>query len=412
MFEQSLTDSANKIPSSAAVVDALGGIDLEAGLTAITRPDSSTAQTRDIYQRQSDGTVKAVPGIPEYIVGASEGCSTFAAAVATLNVAGTNCTLKVPSGDHTITADLTINSNITLNPLPGCNIIQTAPSLAGNAVNTDTAGTGTLSSTHNTTVVTGSGTSWEVGGGQISGDEYITLTSGALSGTRRKIRRNQSTTILEVFATFDDSIDVDPGTTFTLSSKNVAINSHGLEQGDSVYFSDTGTDRYYVGKVVDSNTITLAIPPSVQFSGGTTWARDFRLNIAGKVIAGPYQWIAEDGPAVRFLSPQKVYPEWWGASTTNAGASGSTTNVKAFNRAIWSGGYGTGTTTLPVPGIAIEVNPGRYLINDSIVMRGGVTLYGVSRAHGSLYNTQGCQIKALNTTMAGHMLVDGYSYPG
>jgi len=44
---------------------------------------------------------------------------TFAAAVATLNSAGTACTLRLPVGTHTVAADLTVNSNILLKPDKG-----------------------------------------------------------------------------------------------------------------------------------------------------------------------------------------------------------------------------------------------------------------------------------------------------
>jgi hypothetical protein len=47
------------------------------------------------------------------------GYSTFAAAVATLNASGVATTLYVPAGTHTVSADLTVNSNIALRPSSG-----------------------------------------------------------------------------------------------------------------------------------------------------------------------------------------------------------------------------------------------------------------------------------------------------
>ncbi|MFA4834847.1 MAG: hypothetical protein WC749_02080 [Dehalococcoidia bacterium] len=47
---------------------------------------------------------------------------TFAAAVATLNSAGTNCILRLPTGAHSVAANLTANSNIVLAPERGASI--------------------------------------------------------------------------------------------------------------------------------------------------------------------------------------------------------------------------------------------------------------------------------------------------
>ena len=72
-------------------------------------------------------------GKPEYTVGDTGGYGNFAEAVATLNAAGTACNLIVPSGTHSVTDNLTVNSNIHLIARRGAIItIATAKTLTIN----------------------------------------------------------------------------------------------------------------------------------------------------------------------------------------------------------------------------------------------------------------------------------------
>ena len=84
------------------------------------KPQLTTQGTTDyaqfnISQDLVDATLKALTTNSEIWVG-SPSYPTFAAAVATLNAAGTACTLRLPVGTHTVSADLTCNSNIVIKP--------------------------------------------------------------------------------------------------------------------------------------------------------------------------------------------------------------------------------------------------------------------------------------------------------
>lgn len=86
-------------------------------------PPLGTGGTTDGYgtlmQAAED---KILAHTPWYTVGVSTGCSTFAAAVATLNALGTACNLVLPVGVHAVAADLTANNNIFIVPLYGCDV--------------------------------------------------------------------------------------------------------------------------------------------------------------------------------------------------------------------------------------------------------------------------------------------------
>lgn len=134
-------NSDSKVPSQKAVVSKIGATaapigghfittQAESGLSAEVNLGSLTT---GILKHTVAGGVSTpatatpgtdyAPGGIVYTVGVDTGCSTFAAAVATLNAAGTDSTLVIPKTiNETLSANLTVNSNIHVVPMFGANL--------------------------------------------------------------------------------------------------------------------------------------------------------------------------------------------------------------------------------------------------------------------------------------------------
>lgn len=413
-----LHDKADTAGAADTAANLSGTPTVPNGTTATTQSqgDNSTKLATTAYVDTGLGTKQPLPSTVLYVsqqAGADNEAKLNTAYSAAVALAPAPV-LIVCSQTIEFTADRDYSaSNVYWRFLPGTYLDYASghdpvSRLAGTATNTDTAGTGTISSTHNTYVVTGSGTSWHFQNesAEIYGYEYITPTSaGDLQGVRRKIKRHQNDITLEIMNPFTTGATDLSGSDFSISNPSVSITGHGLYQGDAVYFNacDSGAERYYIGKVVDENTITLNLHPSSQFPSGSesTWARDYRIKFGNVVDAGFFQWIAEDGPNVRFLVCQQVKPEWWGASSYNADAAGYKENRKALTRGSWSGGFDTNRA-----GVELLISD-YYITDGSVVLRPVTTTKGVNRGWSPFYDKSSSTIKCNGNA---HAIVNGYFY--
>jgi hypothetical protein len=94
-------------------------VDPSGNTLTLTKPDASHLKFRTSLWGAARSVDSIVPRIGYEIWVGDPLYPTFAAAVATLNSAGTSCTLRLPTGTHAVAADLVVNSNILLKPDKG-----------------------------------------------------------------------------------------------------------------------------------------------------------------------------------------------------------------------------------------------------------------------------------------------------
>jgi hypothetical protein len=94
-------------------------VDPSGNVLTLIKPDASYLKFRTSLWGAARSVDSIVPRIGYEIWVGDPLYPTFAAAVATLNSAGTNCILRLPAGTHAVSADLIVNSNISLKPERG-----------------------------------------------------------------------------------------------------------------------------------------------------------------------------------------------------------------------------------------------------------------------------------------------------
>lgn len=305
------------------------------------------------------------------------------------NIGVTDTTIIVPRGTYLINSNLTFPNNIHLKFQKGAIISPSTTVGAGTFTNNaDSADiTGTVSTTSGSAVCTGVGTSfltYRVG-------QYI-IVDTAGSPERKKIRKINSATSLEVWGTFSNNAS----TKKAAMSSNILTCSepHELGVGDYIYI---GGVRYCVTTVPISTTVTVHIFPSAIFST-QVWTKDVKITINGSLRVGNYKCFAGLG-SIRFGMGvvNQVKPEWWGAKASNNTVD-ATANANAFELAMWSGASGV------EPPIVCSV--GVYYIDRSIMFKPCAVIIGQGRSEDG---THGTTLRITGATNA-HVIEDFPDY--